>query len=63
MACSYLLYEEGNLEGVGGVMWTYGIEIWVSGPPEVWDHPADQPVGLDSDDDRDNDVEVDTDSN
>ena len=22
-------------------MWTYGVEIWVTGPPEVWDHPAD----------------------
>ena len=49
MTCSYLLYEEGNLEGVGGIMWTYGVEISVTGPPEVWDHPADQPVGLDDD--------------
>lgn len=56
MTCSYLLYEEGNLEGVGGLMWTYGVEIWVTGPPSIWDHPADQPVGLDNDDDRDNDL-------
>ena len=56
MACSYLLYLEGNLEGVGGLMWTYGIEIWVTGPPEVWDHPANLACGLDNDDDRDNDL-------
>ena len=56
MTCSYLLYEEGNLEGVGGLMWTYGVEFWVTGPPEVWDHHADEPVGVDNDDDRDNDL-------
>ena len=56
MACSYLLYEEGNLEGVGGLIWTYGIEICVTGPPEVWNHPTDEPVGLDNDDARDNDL-------
>ena len=61
MTCSYLLYEEGNLEGVGGLMWTYGVEIWVTGPPSIWDHPADQPVGLDSIDDRDNDLKPDSD--
>ena len=50
MTCSYLLYLQGGLEGVGGVMWTYGVTIWATAPPEVWDHPADQPAGLDADD-------------
>ena len=59
MTCSYLLYEEGNLEGVGGLMWTYGVEICVTGPPEVWDHPADQPIALDNDDDLHNDYRPD----
>ena len=56
MTCSYLLYEEGNLEGVGGLMWTYGVEVFVTGPPEIWDHPTDLPVGLDSDDEIHNDL-------
>ena len=63
MTCSYLLYEEGNLEGVGGVMWTYGVEFWVTGPPEVWDHPTDQPVGLDNGDDLHNDYRPDVATN
>ena len=49
MTCTYLLFEEGNVEGVGGVMWTYSEEIWVTGPPEVWGHPADQPCGSEDD--------------
>ena len=44
MKCSYFLYRQGGLEGVGGVMWTYGVTIWATAPPEVWDHPADQPA-------------------
>ncbi len=47
MSCSYSLYQQGGLEGVGGVMWTYVIEVTATGPPEVWDHPADRPCGLD----------------
>ena len=62
MICFYSLYQEGNLEGVGGVMWTYGIEIWVTGPPQVWDHPVDQPCGVDNDDNGGDDVEIDADS-
>ena len=31
-------------------MWTYGVTIWATAPPEVWDHPTDQPAGLDTDD-------------
>ena len=50
MTCSYLLYTQGGLEGVGGVMWTYGVTIWATAPPEVWDHPTDEPVGLHADD-------------
>ncbi len=56
MTCSYLLYDEGGLEGVGGVMWTYSVAIWVTAPPAVWDHPADQPAGLDTDEDVHNDL-------
>ncbi|MDE0493366.1 MAG: hypothetical protein OXH54_05480, partial [Acidimicrobiaceae bacterium] len=32
------------------VTWTYSVEIWATGPPEIWDHPADQPAGLDNED-------------
>ena len=53
MRCSYFLYREGGLEGVGGLMWTYCVTIWATAPPEVWDHPADQSIGLDEDDDPD----------
>ena len=56
MTCSYLLYDEGGLEGVGGVMWTYSVAILVTAPPAVWDHPADQPAGLDTDEDVHNDL-------
>ena len=59
MTCSYLLYEEGDLAGVGGLMWTYSVELSATGPPEVWDHPADQPVGLDNDDHSNDDLEDD----
>jgi hypothetical protein len=62
MTCSYLLYCQGDLEGVGGVMWTYSVTIWATAPPEVWDHPTDQPDGLDQDRNRGDDVEIDTDS-
>ncbi len=37
-------------------MWTYGVTIWATAPPEVWNHPADQPLGLDTDDDLNNDL-------
>lgn len=50
MTCSYLLYEHGSLGVVGGGTWPYSVELWATAPPKVWDHPADQPVGLDSDD-------------
>ena len=61
MTCSYLLYEEGGLGVVGGGVWTYSVEIWATAPPEVWDHPANQPIGLDNDDDRDNNAKSDSD--
>ncbi len=51
MEVSYALYEEGGLSGVGGMIWTYGVYMAVTGPPEVWDHPAHLPCGLDLDDD------------
>ena len=51
MTCSYLLYLQGGLEGVGGMIWTYGVTICATAPPAVWDHPTDQPIGLDNDDD------------
>ena len=38
MTCSYLLYWHGPKAG------GYAEEIWVTGPPELWDHPADQPA-------------------
>ncbi len=63
MTCSYLLYCQGGLEGVGNVMWTYGVTIWATAPPEVWDHPADQPAGLGDDDNRGDDVGIDTEFN
>ena len=46
MEVSYALYEEGGLSGVGGMIWTYGVDLTVTGPPEVWDHPAHLPCGL-----------------
>lgn len=63
MTCSYLLYLQGGLEGVGGVMWTYGVTIWATAPPKVWDHPTDQPIGLDNDDDLHNDFRPDSATN
>lgn len=56
MTCSYLLYRQGGLEGVGGLMWTYGVTIWATAPPKVWDHPTDQPLRLDTEDDLNNDL-------
>ena len=50
MKCSYFLYLQERIEGVGGALWTYFVTIWATAPPEVWDHPADLPVGLDADD-------------
>ncbi len=49
MTCSYFLYQQGGLEGVGGVMWTYSVTIWATAPLEVWDHPADQPANSGTD--------------
>lgn len=51
MTCSYLLYEQGDLGVVGGGVWTFAVSIWATAPPEAWDHPADQPCGLDTGDD------------
>lgn len=47
MEVSYALYEEGGLSGVGGMIWAYGVDLTVTGPPEVWDHPGHMPCGLD----------------
>lgn len=63
MTCSYLLYERGPLGVVGGGAWTYSEEIWATGPPEIWDHPADQPTGLDNDDDLHNDYQPESTTN
>jgi len=60
MTCSYCLFGQGSLEGVGGVMWTYGVTIWATAPPEVWYHPADQPAGMDDDHNRGDDVDINT---
>ena len=60
MKCSYFLYRQGGLEGVGGLRWTYSVTIWATAPPEVWNHPTDQPAGLDIDDDFSDDVEKDS---
>ena len=57
MKCSYFLYQQGGIEGVGGVRWTYAVTIWATAPPEVWNHPANQPIDLDKADDRGNDSE------
>ena len=50
MKCSYFLYSQGGIEGVGGLIWTYSVTIWATAPPRVWDHPTEQPAGLDADD-------------
>lgn len=63
MTCSYLLYERGPLGVVGGGAWTYSVEIWATGPPSIWDHPADQPIGLDNGDDLHNDYRPDSATN
>ena len=55
MTCSYLLYEKGPLSVVGGGAWIYSVEIWATGPPAIWDHPTNQPIGLDNTDDLHND--------
>lgn len=49
MRCDYVLYEQGGLDGVGGLVWTFGVYIWATAPPEVWDHPPDRPCGLETD--------------
>ena len=59
MTCYYLLYEEGGLGVVGGGAWTYSVEVWATAPSEVWDHPAEQPISLDNDDDLDSDDDLD----
>ena len=59
MRCSYFLYRQSGIEGVGGSMWTYSVTIWATAPREVWDHPTDQPTGLD-DENRGDDVEIHT---
>lgn len=56
LRCWYSRSEVEWVEGVGGTRWPVSHDIWAIGPPEVWDHPADQPAGLDNDDDRDNDL-------
>ena len=61
MTCSYLLYEEDGLGVVGGGVWTYSVEIWATAPPAVWNHPADQPVGMDNVDVVGNDLKSDPD--
>ena len=55
MRCSYFLYRQSGIEGVGGSMWTYSVTIWATAPPEVWDHPADEPAGQDRADDSSDD--------
>ena len=62
MTCSYLLYQQGGLDGVGGPIWTFGVQIWATAPPEVWDHPADQPAGYEDADAPSDDVGIDPDS-
>ena len=61
MSCSYLLYRQGGLEGVGGLVWTYGVQIWATAPPELWNHPAGHPIDLDHDDDSGDDAGIDSD--
>ena len=51
MTCVYVLYEVGDLEGACGRVSTDGVCIWVTAPPEVWEHPPDQPCGLEAEDD------------
>ncbi len=51
MRCEYVLYEQGDLDGVGGLVWTFGVYTCATAPPEVWGHPPDQPCGLDPGDD------------
>ena len=61
MRCSYSLSETEWMEGVGGILWPVTDHRWATAPPEVWDHPADQPAGLDNGDDPDNHPEDDSD--
>ena len=62
MRCSYSLSETEWMEGVGGILWPVSDHRWATAPPEVWDHSADQPVGLDNDaDPGDNGLESDSD--
>ena len=57
MKCSYSLYRQRGIEGVGGSIWTYSVTVWATAPPEVWGHPADQPVsGMDMDEHFRNDL-------
>ena len=58
MRCSYAMSEVEMVEGVGGMLWPVSHHVWATAPPEVWDHPADQPAGLDNDDDPGDDLQV-----
>ena len=51
MSCSYRLYRSGPLSGVGGAPWIYNVIVSARSDPAVWNHPADEPAGLDPDDD------------
>lgn len=53
MRCGYVLYEQGGLDGVGGLVWAFGVYVWATAPPEVWDHPGDQPCGRETDEEFD----------
>ena len=62
MHCSYSLSETEWMQGVGGMLWPVSDHRWAKAPPEVWDHPADQPIGLEDDaDPGDNGLESDSD--
>lgn len=39
MTCSYCLFGQGSLEGVGGVMWTHSVTIWATAPPRYGTTP------------------------
>ncbi len=57
MTCSYLLYEHEGLGVVGGGTMPYSVELWATASPKVWDHPTDQPIGLDTDADPGDDYQ------
>ena len=43
MTCSYYLFGQGGLEGVGGVTWIYGVTIWATAPPKYGTTPPTNP--------------------